>query len=595
MSRMRKLVTGLLIVCLWLPGRAAGQNIKEALSVIPADAVGFVCLPSIKQFDADYQQMLALLALQGMVQPPFNSLSSALKAHFQMTSGLNENGALAVVFLPADNPQELLAKLAFVVPTTDAKALLEAMGGKSGEGGIWNVSMMGQPAFAATTAKHVVIAQSAEVAKTIAESKTGIDTKLQANELKALEGLDLAVWLDADRLMKLLKPQIEGFFAMMQTAQRGSADPELFRKMYEPYITGLRSITMGLALSKPGLGLRFSMTVKPGSDLAKQTKLRTTSESLLVGVPDDPYLLAMGQFLEPATVQAAIKQMDQLFVAGIAEAPEQHKEKITALRNQFEEWATLITGVHGSVVSLSGSSNGLGALAFAFDVTDSEKWISAVVKIVDTGKELAASEEEAKAGVAAVTHKADAEEIEGIKVHHFRFDPAKVEQIGWDEEDARKLTKLLGSEGILVRVAPVEKNLVTVTFGGGAEFAKRAIGVAKAKQAPLDRDPGIRKVAEQLPRERASVVYIAVDQIISTIREGGKLMGEEEEFPIQMPKLQAPLAMSGTGGENWVQFDLFAPSELLVAGKNAAMLLMGGGAPPPPKPDGNKSGASKEP
>jgi hypothetical protein len=207
---------------------------------------------------------------------------------------------------------------------------------------------------------------------------------------------------------------------------------------------------------------------------------------------------------------------------------------------------------------------------------------------------MVAHEPEAKVVAEAITQKPDAEELEGVKLHHIRFDPAKVEQIGWDEEDADKLKKLLGGDGVLIRLAPVSKELVVLTFGGGADFAKQVIDLAKSKQAPLDDDPGVKKVSAHLPKERASIMYIAVDQIVATIREGGKAFGEEEEFPIQMPKLNAPLAISGTGGENWSQVDMFAPSELLVAVKNAAMALMGGG-PPPPKPAEREPAPPKEP
>jgi len=108
------------------------------------------------------------------------------------------------------------------------------------------------------------------------------------------------------------------------------------------------------------------------------------------------------------------------------------------------------------------------------------------------------------------------------------------------------------------------------------------ITAAKQSGSPLAKTQGIEKVSKELPSERASVIYVAVDRIIAGIKSIQEHM-DEEAFPIQMPPLNAPVAMAATGGDGWGRYDIFVPTELLVAGKNAAMgMMMGGQGQPPP-------------
>ena len=58
---------------------------------------------------------------------------------------------------------------------------------------------------------------------------------------------------------------------------------------------------------------------------------------------------------------------------------------------------------------------------------------------------------------------------------------------------------------------------------------------------------------------------------------------DEEEFPVKMPSIDAPLGISSTGGTEWNRVDVFVPTELMVAVKNAILgMMMGGGQPMPP-------------
>ncbi len=593
-SRLGLFVLGLCVA--FSPAVRAGDAMNGALASIPADVVGFVCIPSLQQLDSDYQQAVLNLGLQPFVPPPWNSPVAVLKQKLPMLEGIDEKGSVALVFMPAETVFELQMKQALLIPAKDPKAMIETMGGQAGEGGLWVINMMGQPSHAAIRGKQVIIAAQAEVAKALKETQTSIAGKLKPADLKALQGQDLVVWVDGDRLFKLLKPMVDGILVPMMMAQAGGGgfnakSAEMNKKNMDMFFEGAASMSLGLALDGEGVGLRWAMTSKPGTELAKRTKMKNTDGSLLSGLPSAKYMAAFGQTVDPVQVEASFEQIDSLFSMA-DEVEEIDQEKLEQLKGILKEMLPMITGGRGMVEGLAPGPDGLFGASLVIDTTDGKKWLEQVGKLVDLAEQMLAdaakhetADEDFKKWssniIEALSFDSEAEEVAGVKVGHFKFDLTKIEDI--DEEDLEDVTKVIGQDGVLLRMAPVDARTVAIGFGGGKTRMGTLIEQAKKKEAPLDGDAGIKKVAAFLPEKRASVAYVAVDQILAFIPNVMKALGEEEVFPVQMPKIDAPLAMAASGGDGWMQLDMFLPTELLVASKDAGMMMAGSMmAPPPP-------------
>ena len=573
----------------------AGDVVKDALAPIPADVVAFVCIPSLQQLDSDYQQAVINLGLQPFVPPPWNSPVAVLKQKLPMLEGIEEKGSVALVFMPAETVFELQMKQALLIPAKDPKGMIETMGGQAGEGGLWSINMMGQPSHAAIRGKQVIIAAQAEVAKTLKETQTSIAGKLKPADLKALEGQDLTVWVNGDRFFKLVKPMVDGVLTPMMMAQAGGGgfeakSAEMNKKNIDMFFEGAASMSLGLALDGGGVGLRWAMTSKPGTELAKRTKIKNTDGSLLGGLPSAKYMAAFGQTVDPVQVEASFEQMDPLFSMA-DEVEEIDQEKMQQLKSILKEMLPMITGTRGLVEGLAPGPDGLFGASLVVDTTDGKKWLEYVGKLVDLAEQMLAdaakhetADEEFKKWSAtvieALSFNSEAEEVAGSKVGHLKFDLTKVEDI--DEEDLEDVTKVIGQDGMLLRMAPVDARTVAIGFGGGKGRMGTLIETAKKKDSPLDGDAGIKKVAAFLPKKRASVAYVAIDQILACIPNVMKAVGEEEAFPVQMPVIDAPLAMAASGGDGWMQLDMFMPTELLVASKDAGMMMAGSMMAPPP-------------
>jgi hypothetical protein len=316
--------------------------------------------------------------------------------------------------------------------------------------------------------------------------------------------------------------------------------------------------------------------------------LKNSTGSLLTGLPASDYLIAFGEVLDPAQMSTAIEDLDQLLTPAREELGID-VEKSKELHGLIEEIVTLARGVRGTIEALPAGADGLIGMSFIVDTTDSKRFLDLKAKIVERVLALARSavenadedEAKAKAILDAVEYKRAAETVNGAEVDQFKLDLTKIEDI--DEEDTENLQKITGKDGVLVRMASVDPQHVVVAFGGGVSHLTKLIESVRKDAAPLDKDAGIAKVEAYLPSPRASVAYLAVDQLLVTINRAAVLL-DEEKLPVQMPTLNAPLAMTSLGADAWAQFDIYLPNELVVASKDAIMVLTGQGPVPPGAP-----------
>jgi len=608
---LRRFVPLCLVVGLLSPhASGAEEAMKKALSLIPADAVAFICVPSVKQLDADYQQAIVDLGLKEMLPPAMSSLVGAVKGQLPFLAGLDEEGPLVIVFMPAAMMFELQQKQVVLVPTKDPKAMLEGMGGQPGEEGLWNLNLMGQPFVGAAGEGRLILGQSAEVVKAVKADKSGITAKLKPEVVKALENLDLAVWLDAERFIPLFKPMIDmALNAMMQAQSAGSAfeakSAELNKKQLDMLLTGASTFTLGIDLGKSGLVFRAATRCKPDSELARMWKVKSTEESLLKGLTGGDYIAAFGQNVDPEQTKANLETVDLLLAlleekpsaeADAAGEPKPKNEHLEKLKKLAHEWLPLMTRMQGRADLLASGDAGLVGLAMIVTAADSKQWLDLAAQAVDVIKTLVKSHAE-KGGEAAwqaeigqlldaISYARGAEEIAGHKVDHFRVDLAKLGE-HLDEDDVENVLKIVGKDGLLLRLAAVDEKAVVVALGGGANYTERAVKAWKGKDDSLLSDAGIKLVAAAAPSPRYMEFYLAVDNIFTLVSNIAAAL-DEEPLPVRMADVKAPLGFIGTGGDGFVQIDAIFPTELLVAGKDVIMAMM---APPP----GAEAAGTEEP
>ncbi|MCH8147375.1 MAG: hypothetical protein IH987_05175 [Planctomycetes bacterium] len=314
-------------------------------------------------------------------------------------------------------------------------------------------------------------------------------------------------------------------------------------------------------------------------------KIKTTTGSLLTGLPAGKYLLASGQVANREQLEESVKQLDSVFaMAGDVEGLNQ--EKVTEIKNLLTELTPTISATRFLIQGLAPGPDGLFGVSVVIKTSDSKKLVATMGKIVEVGKQILAelaSAEDADEWIkeieGMVGHTRGAEKIAGASVDHFKVDFSKSEEI--DEEDLETALKIIGKDGVLLRLAAADEKTAVISFGGGKDYMNRLVDQARSSDAPLDSDVGVKKVDSHLPKARYFAMYLAADQIVATINNVMTVL-DEEKLPFEVPEINAPLTVCGTGGDGWAQIDLFFPADLLAAAKNVALAMMGNAMAAPP-------------
>jgi len=582
-------ITVALVGVMVLPAAGQQQASSNPLSIIPADAIAFVCVQNLKQLDERIGAVVQELGLGPMIPPAYSSVVTMLREYGPLGDGLDENGALAMVMLNAETPDELMANGGLIVSATDPAALLESMNPEPSEDGTSKVMLFGKPSFALPKKNAVLIAPTPTAAQALAKEGPGMDTKLQAGVLKAMARLDVVCWMDAARGLKLCEPMIDEFVTMFKAgagagagAEEGSLQAIQAEGMIESIDMlkeGAEAAHFGLSLGQSGLGLQFSVRMKPGSKLAKMSNVQeATTKTLLVGLPQENYIVALGQVMTAEQAAEGVKWMTRYL--GANEVVEVlGKENAEQIKADLEEWYGGLRGMSVLVSSLPPGPEGLIGVSAVCKVTDSGQWLSKLEGMVTRCKEIKTENEWAQALLNAVAYKPGAGTIDGVSVTELSLDIGSMEDV--EPEDLEQMHKVLGKDGVLLRLAAVDGKHVAAAFGGGESRMGELIAHAKSGKAPLGSDAGIRRVADNLPKAKASECYIALDRMVGLVRNVTEAIGEGDAFPISMSEVNAPIAVVGSGEKGLANADIYLPMELVVAVKNTVMqamgMMMGGG------------------
>jgi len=569
------------------------EDAKKAMASVPDDAMAFLCIPNLATLDADIQQLIKDLKLSAMIPPPMQSLVTNLKMNLPMLAGIDETGPICLVVMPFTVPAEIQSKIALILPTANPQAMITTLGGQAEENGVWPISFMGQSQFTIVKEKSLILAQSAETAKAIAQSKSDLTTKLNPEELNAFANLDTILWVHTKQALSIFKPQIDGMMAMMQAQEGGplaQKQADMTKSQIDTFVLGVKSIMIGISLDNAGLGIHTAIAANPGTTLASEMVLANTKESLLTGLPLGKYILASGQQVHPDQAKAAIKQLDA-YLAMASDIEGVTQEKLTELKEIMNHLMLSLKSYALTLEALPPSDQGLAGATLIIRTDDAAKYVTQSNQLIALGLEMlnAAAknvDEELEELTQAIVHAPKAEAGPAGPIAQIRLDLTKI-----DDEDLEESLKIVGKEGIVARIAAVDNKNVIVTIGGGKPYFDRAIAAAKSHQSPMANDVGIKKVAPHMPASRAQVVYIALDHGMALVNNI-KLAVDGEPLPMPVPTVDAPIALTTSGSTNRIQIDLLFPTDLLKAATNMGMAMSGMGPPPAAptaKPESNET------
>ena len=131
---------------------------------------------------------------------------------------------------------------------------------------------------------------------------------------------------------------------------------------------------------------------------------------------------------------------------------------------------------------------------------------------------------EAQEAMKAVKYAQNAETLNGVSVDHLVIN---LDGQGISTDELAQLKRILGKDGITIRLAAVDDKHIAATIGGGKDRMAQVIKLAKGNQAPLSRDAGIKSVAGQMSKQKVTEGYVSIDNIMKAVSAISKVVGED--------------------------------------------------------------------
>jgi hypothetical protein len=572
----------------------------SVLKAVPADAWGFLAAPDLEHFNKD---ILALAQRIGLPVGPGGMIGSPLefvKMNLGLDQGLATHGGVAVVVLPGNSFSTANERVALLLPTGDIKALTAPFGAADAGDNLLRASYMQQQFLIGSKNGYAVLtaiepapeededqakANEAKAKKTIeavTKSEKSIDAKMDQARVADFDKNDLYVWGNLDALVKAAKE--EGLLESLMAAVKANAGPDqqfqlLGLGQLIELIDQASSVAIGLNLDDKGIGLHVVGSAQPDSELGRYLAGPTdTDKPLMVGLPDEPFVLAIGQRIDKAQAKLAAQNLTQVIDAFFASDDVKsliNLEKLAPFKEKLLQVPTTLGGelFSFSVSALPQGPDGLVGVAMVVDCDDSAAAQELVGGLLTAAKDVV-TDEQIKEALEVVHYTPKAETLDGVRVDHVVVDLKSVTEL--DAQDIAIAEKIVGNEGMLMRILAPTPTRLAVVFGGGKKRASEVLAICKASQAPLADNTGIQRVQPALPKMRNLDFFVALDNGFALVKNIMTVRGEM--LPIDLPKVDAPVAIIRSGDADTGRVDLFIPIQLIQPLAQMAMqAMMGGG------------------
>jgi len=539
------------------PRAQAGDDL---LSAIPADAWAALTIRNAGEFD---KKIIGFS--QQLNTPPMSMLAMA-KGMLGLVSGVNDDGGVAVVIMPLQNIMAPQEGLAIFVPVSDFGEMTGMLQPADAGEGLTKIMIAGQEGYSAQRGAFAVLAERPETVKAVlaADASTGLGDVWSEHQRERYQQDDVTLWINANAVFN--NPMVTGMLQMFSQGQMDMAA-----------VAAMKSMSLGTRLEKTGFGLGIYYSMDENSPQGKAISAdNATDDSLLTGLPKDDYVMAFGMALSQMEAGMMAENLGKIANNPML-AMNADPQKLQTFAGQLSSLVNDLRGVSFSVSNTGDGGDGLigftKIVTVAGGAADKARMISEIINSINALLQMP----EAQKVLKAVKYDTGVESVAGASVDHLGIDLGQIEDVS--QEDVAMLKQVVGSDGLVFRIATVDDTHLAVTLGGGASRLESVVGAVKGGNAPLSADAGITKMAKQLRSKRTSEGYLSADNLIKMATRMSEQFGGQA--PPAMAEVNTPAAMVGgpvAAGE--YQVDFAVPMEMIVAIKDMAMAAQSPSAPP---------------
>jgi len=526
-------------------------QIPGLLKVIPAKAWGVVTARNLNGIEKKIQ------TLQQQIDLPIPvSILWQLKSFQNIVEGMDDNGDAAVALIPPAQQKLLNGDWArhtvIFLPMLDRKAMLKALQPVKIDKDVAKVILRDQVSYAGVKDGFLILAADEALVRQVLADNDGLGSGWSRHQLARYRQNDLSLWLNLPALMH--SKQVE---ELVSKWSKQGID-------VRSWLINRSTAQLSLRLADEGLFFEFYFS---GQDGTNRTPPPDTRTSWLTGLPAEDFVWAMGSAVAGTDwaklvvdlLPKLLTQAGQVDAAKVAELTRAYSNLVAKVDSVSVSISPLLPGPMGLVGVTKVIKTRGAAKVFLSQVEAFFKLLKGGVFVDGPAKRMANQIEYVK----------KAEVIAGTSVDHLSVDLSPFEKV-----DVPRLNKVIGKDGVLLRLGVVSDRYVVITLGGGLARFQAVAKVVQSGKAPLADNASIKKSTAALPAGRFFESYLAVDQ-------GWRLLDvilraiDEPSIPVIMTKVDAPILEVGrTVDLDHQQVDEFIPIELIRAVKDAVIQVM---------------------
>ena len=588
-----------------LSARAAEPAV---LANVPDDAQVVFVVKDMKALSAKLNNTATRM---GLPVPP--DLLGALAQKMGFTKGLDQNGALAIMLVaapkdapaaPGDKPPMVL-----LVPTTDAKVMLERFKPKALEGGISEVTLPNEDediGYAAPVDKYVAFAETKSVLTGFLTHKGALNKTLSPEALKAFENNDAVLYanaaLAADKAVESIDEAKDGLgMMMMMGAGAVGGDQAIFtQEILNGYFTAAKAIVsqsqtgmVTLRLSDAGATLGFVGRFKDESTLGKLVAAQKGVKSPdLTGLPAGDVLFAGAAGWDAASATAFAKKASDEFLASPklqkVESYPQFKKMVDFELQMMGQLNALKFALYTPLDTTKGWIN----MVAISDVTDAAKYQAQVIQMMRDSKMMNAATMNPDLKFEVAT-KEKALTVKGVEFTKFtetfsareatEEKPLKPET----EQAVEIIKKMYGAEGLVVYLGAISPKQLLMVMGGDEKLMEKAVIAAQTNSDAVTKIPELAASAKEALPNALVVTYLPVDRWITLAKKQfGMDHGarEKDAGAVAIGGLPGPAVVSVSANGSTVTTEIHVPISLLISVTNSIQDAMSQQMTPPPPP-----------
>jgi hypothetical protein len=578
-----------LVVLMGLTTRPAAAQV---LDQVPADSLAVLKIKNLQATSQKIAKFATDLGLAAMV-PQLNDPLKAFEDKQQISQGLNTAGDLFVAFLnpPAGADAAQYRSFVMLVPVSDYKAFLTNFPNAQTDGDVTQVQKADQPepAFIANWGSFAAISPS----KDVVAKKPDTSLTLTAAGNKELASKDIAIYANFAEIRTVLQPKLaENRDKLISQADdvlnknpNGAKMQRFVNSLLNQMLDAANSLlrdtqsaTFGLALSDDGLATTSMAEFAPDSYVGTMvSSVKNTTDPLLAGLPANKYLFFGGFVLDPAwSTKYSSELIDPIMKDLQANNPD--AQSISDYVAAMKQALGAIKGGAMGVLAPS-APLGQGALLQEAVVYNGDAQV-----IADSMRKAEAQSQTLMKSIGMadqmkMTITPSAKTVDGVSFDSIATTLTPDPNNPMAQQQAQMMNMMYGPGGMVMYAGAAGDHFL-VTTGLDDAGISSLIASAKSGDAPLSALAGVKKVAGDLPTNRAAEFYIPLDQIATTGLTYAGMFGFK--VPVQIPPNLPPIGETISTDGATVRADAFVPTTLIqslvAAGMQAFMAMQGGGA-----------------